>query len=64
MQLLTIRVGAQVFGCMNQLVQLRLLLLQLTQHILQNENVANIIIIYIQNSIQLTTLAKGKTHGH
>lgn len=36
MQLLTIRVGAQVLGRVDQFVQLRLLLLQLTQDILQH----------------------------
>lgn len=35
MQLLSIGVGAQVFGRVNQLVQLRLFLLQLPQDVLQ-----------------------------
>jgi len=45
-QLLTIRVGAQVLGGVDQLVQLRLLLLQLAQDVLRNtkpDHKANII---------------------
>lgn len=40
-QLLTIRVGSQVLGRVDQLVQLRLLLLQLAQDVLQKKKQKN-----------------------